>query len=66
MQEVENGLVELGRKIGDLQSKIDSGEFSGEVLEAAQNTVNSLSKQKQKVTNLLEKAKDYERRYDND
>ena len=56
LDEVQNALDGLGNQLGKLNKQIEAGEFSGEVLDAAQNLRSTLQKQKDQITDILNRA----------
>lgn len=58
LDEVQNALGGLGRQLGDLNKSIDAGSFTGEALDAAQTLRSTLQKQKDEITNVLNRAAD--------
>ncbi len=58
LDEVQNALSGLGKELGNLNDAIDAGSFSGEVLDAAKNLRSTLQKQKDEITDVLNRAKE--------
>ncbi len=57
LDEVSNALRGLGKKLDELNVDIEKGAFSGEVLESAKGLRTSLQKQKDQVTDVLNRTK---------
>lgn len=56
LDEVQNALNGVGDQLGNLNKQIEAGTFSGEVLEAAENLRSTLQKQKDEITDVLNRA----------
>ncbi|MBK8506115.1 MAG: RHS repeat-associated core domain-containing protein [Saprospiraceae bacterium] len=57
LDEVQTALGGLGKQLGKLNDAIDAGSFSGDALEAAQNLRSTLQKQKDQITDVLNRTR---------
>ena len=58
LDEVQNALTGVGNQLDKLNKQIDAGNFTGEVLETAQNLRGTLQNQKDNITDILNRAYD--------